>query len=167
MRTPSIAEEERWAKLAEESGNLGEGGSIIRFGGTDIITYQDGLYVKVLTPLPAFMLGPDEQGFERTGDGEIIIPLDGWIDMFESLREDATAPEETRAAARELCRAIQAGLHPPVLLPASTDVIEVVGLGDDGRECPCEAIPPESEFRFFPFDGETRWEPLRNPEDVA
>jgi len=155
MRVPPQDELDRWAAIASSSGNSAEGGRIVRTGAVDLITYSDGLPLRLLTPHPAIMDGrepesPDQPAmFERTSDGEIVFQLGGLTDLIKGISQDPTAPAEARQIAYELLVQITFGKQDTILLPADTDTIEVSLCDDDGREWRSEALPPDSKIVLY------------------
>ncbi len=98
MRMPTEIELERWAQLARSSGNSAEGGRTFRLGGVDVVTFSDGLYLRLLTPLPALWYVNEPESidqpamFERTPEGEIVFHIGGLTDVFKGCREMPMRP---------------------------------------------------------------------------
>ncbi len=151
VRTPSGDELERWARLAEATGNVAVGGSKIRFGGTDLIAYPDGLYLRLTTPLPVLMCGAADR-FRRSSDGAIVLPLSGYEELFDQLHDDLEVPAAARKAAGLVSGLISMGFYERCLLAADTDLIWVAVSQDDGSVQKCEALPPEFEFCVWEFE---------------
>jgi hypothetical protein len=155
MRVPTQAELDRWAAVASSSGNSAEGGRIVRLGAVDLITYDDGMHLRLLTPYPAIMdVGKSESTehplmFERTPDGEIVLHLGGLTDVIKGISQDLTAPAKARQTAFELLVQITFGKQDTILLPAETDTIEVSLCDDEGRQWLSEALPPDSTIVVY------------------
>jgi hypothetical protein len=155
MRVPTQDELDRWAAVASSSGNSAEGGRIVRLGAVDLITYDDGLDLRVLTPYAAIMDGREPESpdqpvmFERTSDGEIVFHLGGLTDLIQGISRDVTAPAEARQVAFELWVQITFGKQDTMLLPADTDTIEISLCDQDGRQCLSEALPPDVKVVLY------------------
>jgi hypothetical protein len=146
MRAVTADETRRWTELAEEHGFSDEDGSIAlgRFVMTD--RRSDRFEIKIVTPLLARRYTEDLREksppimFDRTPDGEIIIPGRWWQELFERLSEDAVIPDENAALAfRAAHGAVTAG---DTLLPAETDTIAFELPDEDGERVTYEALPP-------------------------
>ncbi len=145
MRKVTPQEVKEWVELAEAHGHTDAHGNVAP-GRFTVSQERPGEYVLTLvTPLPAPPRTPDLRRktppimFDRTPDGDIVLPLGRWLDfMFEEASRDQ--PPEGRMLARALSRAaFTAG---DAILPAETDTIEFVLPDEDGNPVVVEALPP-------------------------
>src|SRR5687767_4340961 len=106
MRAVTPAEVEAWTQLAAEHGLVNDDGQVAL--GRFVILDDDpgGITVGLVTPIVAGRYGEQLERkqppimFDRTEDGEIILPGRWWQHMFERLAE-----REPSDAARALARA--------------------------------------------------------------
>jgi len=149
MRRATENDLRRWEVLARETGNSAEGGRIIRSGACDLVTCTDGLYLKFLTPLPAAMLKEaclepwKITMFDRSPEGEILLPISGFDVLFKALSKDPSAPPISREVAKTILADLSSGDLTEVCLPVETDTIEYEVMWEDGHSSISEALPPE------------------------
>jgi len=144
MRRITQEEADEWMSLAREYGFVSEEGFAL---GRFIVEEMAGeeVYLQFITPLAA---GPYTEQlesktppiqFDRTPAGEIIIPGRWWAHMFELQSEAAHVPEDLRRKSANLSRRIHVS---DVLLPPTTDTIQISIPDEEGKMVPTEALPP-------------------------
>lgn len=150
MRPVTKEEAEAWTALARQYGFVNEQGDLAlgrlvfeKFGLERVGAAR--IYVRFITPVPAGLYTEDLQRktppirFDRTAEGEIIIPGRWWHLNFERLGEDASAPPDVRQQAARMARHAR---FSDALLPASLETIAIVVPDEKGEMVPHEAVPP-------------------------
>jgi len=147
MRRITQQEAEQWVELARQHGFYDDQKGF-RLGRYVVEGSEGGtIWIRFVTPVPAgrFTEGLDKKTppimFDRTADGQIILPGRRWQLTFEKLSADASAPDEVRAGASTMARLAQ---FADALLPADTDTVGLNTYDDDGTPLSTEALPPET-----------------------
>ena len=151
MRSPTPQEVERWIALARDRGGVDEEGRWL-FGqvvdeGWDRDSDSGGwrLHFRVITPFLADVYTDDLRPktppilFERTAAGEVMLPWRWWQRLFERMSESSRVAEAFRRLAAGFAREAK---FSDVLLPATTDTIEVYAPDETGGQVAHEALPP-------------------------
>ena len=153
MRPVTPEEGEAWRALARQYGFVNEQGD---FALGRLIFAKFGLervgaariYVRFITPVPAGLYTEDLQRksppilFDRTAEGEVILPGRWWQLNFERLSEDRDAPADVRRRAALLARHAR---FSDALLPADMETIAILAPDEKGELVPHEAAPPGTQ----------------------
>ena len=146
MRKVTQEEADNWRSLAEKHGFIDKSGgiSIGRFVIESFVNKR--IVLKLITPLIAPLYTHHGNNlksppilFDRTPDGQIIIPGRWWAGMFDSLSEHPDVAGSVRDKALLASRVIKV---PDALLPSNTDTISFLAPDDNGKSIPFEALPP-------------------------
>lgn len=153
MRLVTPEEAEAWRALARQYGFVNDQGDFAlgrfvfeKFGLERVGAAR--IYVRFITPVPAGLYTEELQRktppilFDRTAEGEVIIPGRWWQRNFERLSEDPEAPPDVRQRAAVLAR--QARFSDAVL-PADMETIAILAPNEQGELVPHEAVPPGTE----------------------
>lgn len=153
MRPVTQEEAEQWRDLARQYGFVNEQADFAlgrfifgRFGLERVGAAR--MYVRFITPVPAGPYTDDLQRktspilFDRTAEGEVILPGRWWQLAFERLSEDEQAPADVRQRAAVVAR--QARFSDAVL-PADVETIAILAPDENGQLVPHEAVPPGTE----------------------
>ncbi|MBI2073132.1 MAG: hypothetical protein HYT81_08895 [Gemmatimonadetes bacterium] len=153
MRPVTNEEAEEWTALARRYGFVNEQGDFAlgrfvfgKFGLERVGAAR--LYVRFITPVPAGLYTEDLQRktppilFDRTAEGQVILPGRWWQGNFERLSEDPQAPADVRQHAARLARHAR---FSDALLPASVETIAILAPDERGELAPHEAVPPGTE----------------------
>lgn len=104
--------------------------------------------MRFITPVPAGIYTEDLQRkpppilFDRTAEGEIVVPGRWWQSNFERLGEDTEAPAEVRQRAALLARHAR---FSDALLHADVETIAILAPDEKGELAPHEAVPPGTQ----------------------
>ncbi len=147
MRLPTRQETEEWCALARDHGFLNDEGQFDL--GKFLVVEGEGessIGIKFITPVAAGSYTEDMLQrksppvlFERTAEGDIILPGRWWVSMLEALSDNDDLSAEDRE------RALIASRHVEVantFLPVSTDTIDILAPDPDGTLVSHEALKP-------------------------
>lgn len=150
MRLVTPEETEEWRALARQYGFVNEQGDFAlgrfvfeKFGLERVGAAR--IYVRFITPVPAGLYTGDLQRkgppilFDRTAEGQIIIPGRWWQSSFERFSEDAAASADVR---RQAARIARHGRFSDAVLPADVETIALLVPDEKGEPVPHEAVPP-------------------------
>lgn len=153
LRPVTKEEAEEWRALARQYGFVNEQGDFAlgrfvfeKFGLERVGAAR--IYVRFITPVPAGLYTEDLQRksppilFDRTAEGQVILPGRWWQRNFERLSEDAQAPADVRQRAALLARRAR---FSDAILPADVETIAILASDDKGELVPHEAVPPETK----------------------
>ena len=136
---------DRWIAMARERGLVNEDGELA-LGRFQVEAAPNGqLRLTFLTPLVAGTYSEALQRktppilFDRTPEGQIIIPGRWWQSMFETLAALDAVPEGERQLSAVAARHV---VVEDALLPPETDTIEMRVPDEDGAYVTHEAVPP-------------------------
>ena len=107
--------------------------------------------IRLITSLPAGLFTENLEPksppirFDRTPEGQIIIPGRWWAHTLEKLSMADEFPLDVRQGAARASREVDFG---DTLLPADTDTIEILAPDSDGNLVPHEAIKPDTCFEM-------------------
>jgi len=145
MRKITEQEADQWMALAQEHGLVNDDGEVA-LGRFQVEEAPNGqLRLTFLTPVVAGMYSEELRRkrppimFDRTPEGQIIIPGRWWQAMFEALAETEAAPDETRRLSAVAARHV---FVRNALLPPETDTIAMSVPDEDGAHVTHEALPP-------------------------
>lgn len=150
MRSVTKEEAEEWTALARQSGFVNEQGDFAlgrfvfeKFGRERVGAGR--VYVRFITPVPAGLYTEDLQRkvppilFDRTPEGEVILPGRWWQLNFERLGEDAQTPADVRHRAALMARRAR---FSDAVLAADIETIAILAPDEKGKLVPHEAVPP-------------------------
>ncbi|MDA2916860.1 hypothetical protein MYX64_08490 [Nitrospinae bacterium AH_259_B05_G02_I21] len=151
MRRQTQQEVDQWMErarqhgLVDDQGNWEVGRSIIE----GIVEGSEGreVNIRIITPILATLRTENLElkslpiRFDRTSDGQIIIPGRWWASSFEEMSLD---DEHSPGVRQEAALASRKFNFEDILLPADTDTIEVLVPDDDGNPVPYEALKPST-----------------------
>ncbi|MBI2080121.1 MAG: hypothetical protein HYT86_00070 [candidate division NC10 bacterium] len=150
MRVVTPEEAEEWRALARQYGFVNEQGDFAlgrfvfeKFGLERVGAGR--VYVRFITPVPAGLYTEDLQRkgppilFDRTAEGQIIIPGRWWQSSFERFGEDPAVPADVR---RQAARIAHHGRFSDAVLPADVETIAILVPDEKGEPVPHEALPP-------------------------
>lgn len=150
MRLVTPEETEEWRALARQYGFVNEQGDFAlgRFVFEKFGLERAGagrVYVRFITPVTAGLYTEDLQRrtppilFDRTSEGQVIIPGRWWQSSFERFSEDPAAPADVR---RQAARIARHGRFSDAVLPADVETIAILVPDEKGEPVPHEALPP-------------------------
>jgi hypothetical protein len=153
MRPVTERETADWTALARQYGFVDERGDFAlgRFVFGRFSLERVGaarMYMRFITPVPAGLYTEELERktppilFDRTAEGEVIIPGRWWQRNFERLGEDPQTPGDIRKRAALLARYAR---FSDAVLPASLETIAILAPDDKGELVPHEAVPPGTE----------------------
>ena len=148
MRKVTQKEAEEWTTLAAEHGFVNDEGGIAlgRFTIDEEESVDKRIVIRIVTPIIAPLY--THQGnklksppilFDRTTDGQIIIPGRWWADMFDRMSGDSKISEPIAEKAFLVSRKSEV---PDMFLPPSTDTISFRAPDENGQVITFEALPP-------------------------
>jgi hypothetical protein len=147
MRKPTKEEAERWLTLAREHGFTNADGTSFQLGRFSVEPLEQGaIQITFITPVPAGLRTEHDLRlktppilFDRTENGELLLPGRWWASTFEALSEQSGVPTDVRQKALMASRycAISDGV-----LPAETETIEILAPDEEGHLVPHEALVP-------------------------
>ena len=145
MRKITRQEADAWMALARARGFVRDDGEVA-LGRFQVEEARNGqLRLTFLTPLVAGTYSAALQRktppirFDRTPEGQIIIPGRWWQSMFETLAGLESVPEDERRLSAVVARHV---VVENALLPPETDTIEMRVPDEDGAYVTHEALPP-------------------------
>jgi hypothetical protein len=150
MRDVTQEEGERWTALAEQHGFTDEAGGIALGRFTVESIDEQSVLLRVITPIVAggYTDGLEKKEppilFDRTPNGQIIIPGRWWQHLFEKVSDDADLDEESSKAAAAFARTSAFG---DALLPLDFETISFLVPDGSGNPVVHEALPPEGTIR--------------------
>ena len=145
MRKITQQEADKWMVLAQGHGLVNDKGALA-LGRFQVEEAPNGqLRLTFLTPVVAGTYSEALQRktppilFDRTPEGQIIIPGRWWQAMFETLAGRESVPEDERRRSAMVARHV---FVKDALLPPETDTIEMRVPDGDGAYVTHEALPP-------------------------
>ncbi len=123
-----------------------------------ILLPPPGIHLLVALPWPADQYGPELQRksppiqFERTEQGEIIIPFRSVLGKVEELVSNPAASEALQAFALDMSR--RAESRPDIVLPASVETVALKIEEEDGTTTITEALAAGTVISFSPVEEE-------------
>ncbi len=148
MRKVTKEEALRWTRLARQYGFTNEQGEF-QLGRYVIEGEAEGTFVKFITPVPAGLYTEELKKktppilFDRTANGEIILPGRWWQLMFDKVSQDSEAPAHVRQIAALATRSVSVS---DAFLPPEFETISILAPDDDGNLVVHEALPPETRI---------------------
>ena len=145
MRKITQQEADEWLVLARECGFVSDDGEVA-LGRFQVQEARNGhLRLTFLTPVVAGTYSAELQRksppilFDRTPEGQIIIPGRWWQSMFENLAATKSGPADERRLSAIVARHV---FVEDALLPPETDTIEMRVPDEHGAYVTHEALPP-------------------------
>jgi len=162
MRKPTQQETDQWIELARQHGFVVEQGKFTlgQYTVEDVEGWE--MTIRFITPLPAGLFTENLEPksppirFDRTSEGQIIIPGRWWADLLERLSMADEFPPDVRHDAALASRMLN---FEDILLPANTDTIDILAPDSDGNLVSHEAIKPDTCVKLSP-------QPQDEPSDV-
>lgn len=145
MRKITQQEADEWMALAYEHGYVSEDGEVA-LGRFQVEQVTEGrLRLTLITPVIAGKYSEELQPktppimFDRTPEGNIILPGRWWQHMFERMAGDGDIPAEERRLGGIAARHVFVG---DALLPPDRDTIAMSAPDESGEYVTHEALPP-------------------------
>ena len=152
MRNVTEQEAEEWMALAQQHGFASKEGFALGRFIVEPTEVPKEISLLVITPIPADLYTENLQTktppieFDRTAEGQIILPGRWWQHMFERTSEDPEIPEDVRRNAQRMSRH---SFVPDTFLPVATETISILAPDASGKLVPTEVVPPGGRISFM------------------